>query len=228
VGVTLTMNLTALFVQLVQLIKGLAAPIAVLVALYWFRKEIKAVLEALAYFIRERKFKGTFPGGSVEVGGGAEAELQKYIDASATPPPPTTAVQVQELVEAKKFILRDDVGRARAEIGMMGGDTDPYPTIRLFDTKGKVELQLFALDDGPSAIMLGTPKRSLVFLFAGEGEHSSSFFMRDSKDNIHMALTTDSFSLANGRVFLTGSADSKVTPLIALRNKDGEIIYRAP
>jgi hypothetical protein len=71
------MNLNVVVVQLVQLTRALAVPIVVLVALCWFSHEIKEVLAALAYFIKERKFKGTFPGGSVEVlGSSAEAELQ--------------------------------------------------------------------------------------------------------------------------------------------------------
>ena len=198
-------------------------PVAVFATLCWFSKELKTVLGALAYFIKERKFKGTFPGGSVEVGG--TEEVQKLINAGAIPPPAATS-QVQE---AKKFILRDDSGRARAEIGMMGIAESPYPVIRMFNSKGQVELQLIATDDGPSAVAVGTPRRNLVYLVANEKEQGSALMMIDAKGTSRIFLTTDSLNLANSSVFLAGAtAKSDGTPSISLRDKNGECIYRAP
>lgn len=111
------MNLDNILGQLVQLMRSLAAPIAVLVALCWFRLEIKDVLSALAYLIRERNWKTGFAGGSLEISTSRpEVEFREQIDATVAATPNTITSQVQDLVEAKKFILRDNSGRARVEI----------------------------------------------------------------------------------------------------------------
>jgi hypothetical protein len=108
---------------------------------------------------------------------------------------------------------------------MMGAAGEsPYPVIRLFNTSGKVELQLFATDDGPSAIMVGTPLRSFAVLSAGEREAGSALLMRDLK--AEMSLTTDTLALAR-QVYLTGS-DPLGKPLMHFRNKQGETIFEAP
>jgi hypothetical protein len=109
---------------------------------------------------------------------------------------------------------------------MMGLEDSPYPVIRLYNLNGKFEVQLFAADNG-SAIILGTPQRSLAFLQAGEIAEGSSLVLMD-KANAQMSfLTTDNLSIAKGRVFLTASHQLPF-PGLNFKNKQGDTVYTEP
>jgi hypothetical protein len=73
---------------IVQLVRALATPAAILIALYWFRNGINKIFDAVEYFIKERRFKTTLPGVSVEVESAVGGEVQNVRKRVEAPPSP--------------------------------------------------------------------------------------------------------------------------------------------
>lgn len=70
----------------------------------------------------------------------------------------------------------------------------------MFNAKGNVVLQLIAGEDGPSAIMLGTPKEKFAYM---------------SPETL----------LLNDRIILSAS---KLAPLIFIKDESNKVIFHTP
>lgn len=97
---------------------------------------------------------------------------------------PYQQVRTQEVVEAKKFVLRDESGLIRAELGPNAAGT--AIGLRLYDRRGRVRANLAAGDDDDLIVLSlidGTGK-DRVSLISGEegatvavgGRHTAGFY----------------------------------------------------
>lgn len=203
---------------LVQLVKALATPVATLVVLYWFKDEINKVLQAVEYIIRERRIRTTFPGGSLEVGSAAREELQNVQkEIGATPMPPNATSSVPDLIEARRFIVRDESGRARVEIGT--------GIIRLFNGAGEVKVGVVCTEDGLAGVKVTSGDGASIGILAVSGG-SPLLGMAGADEKLGASLTNSVLELADGRVALAELPD--LPPMIWLRDKEGKELFRAP
>jgi hypothetical protein len=202
-----------------QAVKSIPMPAVALAGLYWFREEINGVLRSIAYLIRERKFKGTLGPATVEAGEAVQQELYKIEERiEASPTPPVKQAKIEDLIEAKRFILRDDSGRARAELALTGKEGARYPTFRLFGSSGEQRLTLFASDDGSAAIMAGHPAKDLLLLSIG-AENEPVLLLGRSLKGPKVVLTADTLSMSDGRVLI--HAFESGASMIQLQDSDG-------
>jgi hypothetical protein len=157
-------------VFIVQMTRLLAWPVAVTLILYWYRSHVTD----FANFIRGRQFKISAPMFSFEAAGAVQEELRS-IQREAPPTPAIEPSEVPDIVEARRFILRDEAGRQRAEIAMRNA----VPFFRLIDSGGN----------------------SRVFVTAGDEEHGAAMAMNTAKTNAAIVLAVPQIMLidAEGR-----------------------------
>ena len=211
---------------LVQLVRALATPAASLVALYWFREPIKAVFDAIAYIIKERKIKTSFLGSSLEVDnavGDAVRDIQKEILVTARPP--DNASKVPDQLEARRFVLRDENGRARAEIGVANIGGNSVSSVQLFDAAGNVKVRMSCPDEGSAGILARTLKRGSIAILASE-EGGPFLGIANPNGILETSLTPNQLSVADGRVYLGELGDQP--PQFLLMDKGGQRVFVAP
>lgn len=220
-----------LIVAVVEVIRALAWPIAFLVMLYWFKCEVRQFLKAVGAFISNRTIKATYGSASVEIGGVAQLdaavqEQLRTIQQEVPAPLPTVErSKIPDLVEARRFILRDDAGQARAELGFLLKGETRYPVFGLLDSRAKPILTLLANDEGYAGMLAVQPTAGALILMI-DPEDGPIIQMEEVAKDYHAKFKPDSLSIANRRVLLSAPKDAPST--ITLRDLDGRQIVVAP
>ncbi len=210
----------------VQLVKALAKPAATLLALYWFRASIKGVFDAVAYVIREGRIKTSFPGGSLETDSTAREALQnEQREIEATPSPAVNVSSVPDLIEARRFILRDENGRARAEIATQAASGRTASTIRLFDSSGQTKVFMVCREDGLAGVSVSGQEEAAISLIGAE-EGDPYLSIRGANGGLVATLDQKHLALAESRVIL-GETEGQ-SPFILLKDKGGNIVFSEP
>jgi hypothetical protein len=209
---------------IVQLVKYGSNPTAAVVIAVLFRRQVAAILTAIEYFVRQRQFKASIPGASVETGA-AETQATRIVQEQieATPPPPASTAEIKECLEARSFILRDKAGRVRAHIGLLTRNDKQYPAIRIFDTEGKVKVALGISSAGTAGLSLYAPNESRMDLVSPPGRDPFIAFT-DAGDSTRTVMEAKAIRLENGRAYL-GLLPDETTALI-LSDKSGKEISR--
>jgi hypothetical protein len=222
-----------LIVAVVEVIRALAWPIGFLVVLYWFKCEVRQFLKAVGTFISNRTIKATYGSASVEIGGVAQEQLDAAVQEQLrtiqqevpAPLPTVERSKIPDLVEARRFILRDDAGQARAELGFLLKGETRYPVIRLLDSRAKPILTLLANDEGYAGMLAVQPTAGALILMI-DPEDGPIIQMEEVAKDYHAKFKPDSLSIANRRVLL--SAPKGAPSTITLRDLDGRQIVVAP
>lgn len=211
---------------LVQLTKAVASPVAALVGVYWFKAEIKRVFDAVAYFIKERKFKTRFPGGSIEVAGTDSTQVQRTLEQiEAAPSPPDSAKDIEQTVEARQFILRDDSGKARAELGFIQQSGKSVPMFRIFDTQGNTKILIGLNSDDDAVFISESSNGSMASLMAAESSGPLLVLTSPDKKTATM-LDLDHLNLAGGKALL--GAVPGGPGLLGLLDENDKLSFSAP
>jgi hypothetical protein len=211
---------------LVQLAKSTPGPAAALIGLYWFRNAIKRVFVALAFFISKRQFKTKLPGVSVETTGPEIGEVRKARKViEATPAPPDNQSGIRDVIEARAFVLRDESGKARAEIGFVSSEKGKFPAIRIFNAEGQPMLYMGIARDNTAAIFVEGPEGDSVGLVAG-GRVGPLVDVSLDNEKTCAFLKPTFLSVSDGKVFIGEASDGENKILV--QTKSGQPAFRAP
>lgn len=212
-----------------EMTKALATPIAVLLALLLFRDGIREVFSSLAFLIRERKFKTSFGRASLETSTKREEEVRTEI-ARTVAPESTSRAEVPELVEARKFILRDSAGKARALIGFGGAKDEAEsqdPIIALFDAKEKPRILIRVDEDYGAMVLAQTEQDQSVAMFASN-RFAPHFALLDKDGKIHTHLDDTSLSLASNSILLHVPEEPEESPFMIFSDKNKRQTLKLP
>lgn len=210
----------------IELVKALPAPLAALGALWWFSDPIKEVLEAIAFFIKNRRFTTKLPGLSVEVGEPLGDELRKLERVvEAAPEPPAASSKVLDTVEARRFVLRDETGMARVVIGFLERGRVKDAAITIFGPNGEVRITLIATNDEQAAVLVRSTEQRAINLIASS-DLGPYLWVNDPTVNGAASLGAKRLWLAEGRVHLGETGDGN--PNIVLTDKSGGHTFVAP
>lgn len=120
-----------------------------------------------------------------------------------------TGSKVAKIVEAESFVVRDESGKARAQLGVMA---DGAATLRLYDVDGKAFAELVGMSYGAGALQLRDRHgivRAILFVGATEEPYFRLYDLK-GKPRIDLAV------------------EAGVRPIIAVRNEAGKALWSAP
>ncbi len=119
-----------------------------------------------------------------------------------------TGNKVAKVVEAESFVVRDESGKTRAQLGVMADGA----TLRLYDVDGKAFAELVGKSYGAGALQLRDRHgivRAIMFVGATEEPYLRLYDL-EGKPRIDLAV------------------EAGVRPVIAVRNKAGKVMWSAP
>ena len=122
-------------------------------------------------------------------------------------------------VRATSFILVDDVGQKRGELGFLPGGASKVPGLVLWSKKGGITAQV---DGFPSFNLLGKDEHSRVVLSVRSDDEPTLEFL--DKDGVKRVL------LGRGELKTPGTGEVKQLPIssLVLRGEDGKIVWKMP
>jgi hypothetical protein len=135
------------------------------------------------------------------------------------------APKAPRVVEADRFVLRDDDGRARALLTM----DEKSPTLALFNEQGKARLTLRAAADGATLSIKDGSEAVAEVLVTEEGpgvkllSGRSSVLVGIVRDGIGLGIV-DRTGAPRERLVITPRGDS----VFDLFDRNGRVLFRAP
>jgi hypothetical protein len=122
-------------------------------------------------------------------------------------------------VRATSFILVDDAGQKRGELGFVPGGDAKVPGLVLWGKKGGITAQI---DGFPSFNLLGKDEHSRVALSVRSDDEPTLEFL--DKDGVKRVL------LGRGELKAPGTGEVKQLPMssLVLRGEDGKIVWKMP
>jgi hypothetical protein len=213
-------------VFLVDITKTLAWPLTVLFILFWFKSYVTQLLEAAGRVIKERQFKVTAPGVSFEATGAVEEQLRSLQAAALPAPSPALEPsKVADLIEARRFIVRDEAGKARAEFAVVGKEGEKFPMIRFFDANGNLRAAMSADFKGTPRLLLRDHDGSSVVL-GMKVEGGPALVLTHEAEHSSTELTHNYLVLSTNRVIAV--APKSGAPTMVFRDSEGQVTAVVP